>query len=126
MLNIKFIILASFMSLTLFAAADATGKWTAEMPGRGGDTMTVTMNLKEDGAKLTGTVSGRMGDTEISEGKIDGQDVSFVVVREFNDNKIKQVYKGKLNGDTIHFAMTMEGGPMAGRPAREFDAKRSK
>ena len=40
-------------------AADVTGKWTAEVQGRGGNPMTVTMNLKADGNNLTGTVSGR-------------------------------------------------------------------
>ena len=106
-------------------AADATGKWTAEMQGRGGNTMTVNMNLKADGDKLTGTVSGRNGDTDITDGKVDGDNISFKVVREFNGNQITQVYKGKVNGDTIHFSMTMEGGSMSGGQPREFDAKRA-
>jgi hypothetical protein len=106
-------------------AADATGKWTAEMQGRGGNTMTVTMNLKAEGDKLTGTISGRNGETEISDGKIDGNNLSFTVVREFNGNKVTQNYKGKLDGDVIHFSMTMEGGQGGNMPAREFDAKRA-
>ena len=111
---------------TMSAASDATGKWSAEVPGRGGNMMTVTMTLKADGEKLTGTVSGRGGDTEISDGKVDGQNLSFNVVREFNDNKMTQAYKGKLDADTIHFSVTMSGGPVANAPAREFAAKRSK
>jgi hypothetical protein len=106
-------------------AADATGKWTAEMQGRGGQTMTVTMNLKADGDKLTGNVSGRNEPTDITDGKIDGNNISFSVVRQFNGNQIKQTYKGKLDGDVIHFSMTMEGGQMGNAPAREFDAKRA-
>lgn len=126
MQTIKLALAFSVAAFTLLAAADATGKWTAAMPGRGGNTMTVSMNLKADGQKLTGTVSGRMGDTDISDGKIDGQDLSFNVVREFNDNKVTQSYKGKLDGDTIYFSLTTTGGRMAGSAAREFDAKRSK
>jgi hypothetical protein len=95
------------------------------MKGRNGNSMTSNLTLKADGEKLTGTVSGRGGDTEISDGKIDGDNVSFAVVREFNGNKMTQNYKGKVDGDTIHFAMTMEGGPGGGR-SREFDAKREK
>ena len=87
--------------------------------------MTITMNLRADGDKLTGTVSGRGGDTPISNGQIDGQEISFNVVREFNDTKMTQAYKGKLDADTIHFSVTMSGGPRANGPAREFDAKRS-
>ncbi len=119
------VLLAGCLIAVTMWAADVTGKWTAEMQGRGGNTMTVTMNLKADGDKLTGTISGRNGDTDISDGKVDGNNISFSVVREFNDNKITQHYKGKLDGDVIHFSMTMEGGQMGSMPAREFDAKRA-
>jgi len=110
MKSISRLILAGSVALVSLWAADATGKWTAEMQGRNGNTMTVNMNLKADGAKLTGSVSGRNGDTDISDGKVEGDDVSFTVVREFNGNQIKQNYKGKLDGDAIHFTVTMEGG----------------
>lgn len=118
------LVLPSLLATVALWAADPTGKWTAEMQGRNGNTMTVTMNLKADGDKLTGTVSGRMGDTEISDGKVDGDNISFTVVREFNGNQFKQNYQGKLDGDTIHFKMTMEGGMGGGQP-RSFDAHRS-
>jgi hypothetical protein len=116
--------LAGVLATAAIWAADPSGKWTAETQGRNGNTMTVTMNLKADGDKLTGTVSGRMGETEISDGKVDGDTVSFTVVREFNGNKIKQNYKGKLDGDTIHFTVAMEGGQGGGQE-RKMDAKRS-
>ncbi len=119
------LILAGCLMSALIWAADATGKWTAEVQGRGGNTMTVNMNLKADGDKLTGTVSGRNGDTDISDGRIDGDNVSFKVVREFNGNQITQSYKGKLDGDTIHFTVTMEGGNFSGGQPRQFDAHRA-
>src|SRR5690348_1137646 len=50
-------------------AADVTGKWTAQVPGRNGNTREVTMNFKADGDKLTGTMGGQRGDAEISDGK---------------------------------------------------------
>jgi hypothetical protein len=124
MKNLRLILMGCLAVVSLWAA-DVSGKWSYEMAGRNGNTMTSNLTLKADGDKLTGTVSGRGGDTEITDGKIDGDNVSFVVVREFNGNKITQNYKGKVDGDTIHFAMTMEGGPGDGKP-REFDAKRAK
>jgi|KBSMisStandDraft_5_1062788.scaffolds.fasta_scaffold196306_2 hypothetical protein len=124
MKSISRLILAGSVALVALWAADATGKWTAEMQGRNGNAMTVNMNLKADGAKLTGTVSGRNGDTDISDGKVDGDSVSFSVVREFNGNQFKQNYKGKLDGDTIHFTVTMEGGN-GGNRERTFDAHRA-
>lgn len=109
-----------------FAAAGIDGKWTAEVPGRQG-TQTMTMTFKAEGEKLTGTVSGRMGDTAISDGTIKGNDVSFKVVREFNGNTITLKYTGKLNGDEIKFTRTFEGEGPGGQtpPPVEFTAKRA-
>ena len=123
------LILAGLTAAVAIWAADATGKWTADVQGRNGNTMTITMNLKADGNALTGTVSGRMGDNPISDGKVDGDNVSFSVVREFNGNQFKQNYVGKLDGDTIHFTIKMEGGPGGGGGGRggqerTLDAKR--
>jgi hypothetical protein len=118
------VLILGCLTAAAMLAADVTGKWTAEVQGRNGNTMTVTMNLKADGSNLSGTVSGRNGDTDISDGKIDGNDLSFKVVREFNGNQFTQNYKGKLDGDTIHFTLTMEGGNRGAGRAREFDAKR--
>lgn len=120
----RFLHLGILLALAISAfAADPTGKWAASMPGRGGNTMTVTFNLKADGDKLTGTVSGMRGDTDISDGKVDGDNVSFSVVRQFNGNTFKTNYKGALEGDTIHFTMVREGGNGAGGE-RKFDAKK--
>ncbi len=120
------VVLATAVAAFSLWAADATGKWTAEMQGPNGNARTVTMNLKADGSKLTGTVSGgRGGDAEITDGKVDGNDLSFSVVREFNGNKMTSTYKGKMDGDVIHFNMKMEGGPMGNMPERQFDAKKA-
>lgn len=122
---VRWIVAAGLATFSLLGA-DVTGKWTAEMQGPNGNTRTVTMNLKADGNKLTGTVTGgRGGEAEISDGKVDGNDVSFSVVREFNGNKVTSNYKGKVDGDVIHFNMKMEGGPMGNMPERQFDAKRA-
>ena len=119
------LVLAGCLAALTMMAADPTGKWTAEMQGRNGNAMTVTMNLKADGDKLSGTVSGRMGDTDISDGKVDGDNVMFSVVREMqNGNKMTTHYTGKVDGDTIHFTIKMEGG-MGNMPERKMDAHRS-
>jgi hypothetical protein len=87
-------------------AADVTGKWTAELPGRDGEKRTTTFDLKADGGKLTGTVSGMRGNpAEISDGKIDGSNVSFKVVREFNGNSMTINYEGTLSGDDLNLTV---------------------
>ena len=104
-------------------AADVTGKWVAQVTGQNGQTRETTFNLKADGDKLTGTVSGRQGDTPISDGKVSGDDISFTVVRNFQGNDIKLVYKGKVKGDEIAFTVNREGGD---QPGQQFTAKRAK
>ena len=50
---------AFVLAATLVAhAADITGKWTAQVPGRDGQTRETTFNFKVDGEKLTGTTTG--------------------------------------------------------------------
>jgi len=115
--TILFLLLAAVAAF----AADVSGKWVAQVPGRNGQTREVTMNLKADGATLTGTVSGRGGDNPISDGKIDGDNISFTQTLEFNGNSVKLIYKGKISGDEIKFTREREGGE--GQPA-EFTAKR--
>ena len=102
-------------------AADVSGKWTAQVPGRNGQTREMTFNLKADGGTLTGTVSGRQGDTPISDGKIEGDQISFSQTMEFNGNSMKFLYKGTVSGDEIKFMRSRDGGE--GSP-QEFTAKR--
>ena len=96
-------------------AADVSGKWTAQVPGRNGQTRDVTITLKASGQSLTGTISGRQGDNPISEGKISGDDISFQV----ETPRGAQTYTGKIVGNEIKFKR--EGG----QGAIEFTAKRA-
>ena len=102
-------------------AADIDGKWKSEMQTPDGQTRTSTYTFKADGDKLTGAVSGRMGETPISEGTIKGDEISFVVVRNFGGEERKMQYKGKVSGDELK--MTMQMGDMG---SREVVAKRVK
>lgn len=95
---------ATLLAVTVAAAvwaADATGKWTWNQRGQGGNEVTMNLELKQDGEKLTGTVARGDQKTEIKEGTVKNGEVAFVVVRERNGQEFKQQYKGKLDGDTI-------------------------
>lgn len=105
-------------------AADVTGtwKWTTE---RNGQTMETTLKLKQEGEKLTGTMSGRQGtETAIEEAKIDGDKVTFKVTREYNGNKMVIQFEGKIDGDTIKGERKTERDGQT--QAREWEAKREK
>lgn len=94
------------LALTLAAhaddkKADPTGTWKWSYTGQNGQSRETTAKLKLDGDKLTGTVAGRGGDTEISDATLKGNAIAFTVVREFNGNKMTQKYHGTIAGDTI-------------------------
>ncbi|MFN7995782.1 MAG: hypothetical protein U0Q18_19380 [Bryobacteraceae bacterium] len=103
-------------------AADVNGKWLAQMQGRNGQTREVTFNLKADGNALTGSVTTPRGDVPISDGKVDGDQISFSQTMQFGGNEVKLLYKGIVSGDEIKFTRSREGGE--GR-TQEFTAKRS-
>ena len=57
----KLLFVMTILLVASFAlmAADVSGKWTFEQPGRGGNPgRPVTITLKADGTKLTGSVPG--------------------------------------------------------------------
>ena len=108
-------------------AADVSGKWVAQVPGRQGQPMETTFTFKVAGEKLTGMVSMQFGDQEISDGKVSGEDIAFVTVVDFGGNTVKIIYKGKIAGNEIKFTREMQGAPDGGapRPPVEFTAKRA-
>ena len=106
---------------------DPTGTYIWTVPGRnGGPDRTNTLALKLDGNKLTGnlTAPGRGGQTaatDISDGKITGADVSFCVVRSFNDNTVTNKYSGTLVDGTIKGKTEFERNGEA--QSRDWEAK---
>jgi hypothetical protein len=118
-------------------AADITGKWVAEQPGRnGGPARQTTFDLKADGATLTGTMTGGMGGgprrggvaavpraLAISDGTIDGNNISFTVKVEFNGNTMVSKYEGTLSGDELKLKVTRD--TPNGAQTSELTAKRS-
>jgi hypothetical protein len=101
-------------------AADFNGKWNGQVQGRNG-MQTVNFDFHVDGSTLTGKVSTMRGDMDITNGKVDGDNISFDQVMNFNGNSMTVSYKGVADGDTIKFTRTFGGGD---RPPVEFVAKK--
>ena len=89
------------------AAADVTGKWKATMEGGGGPGEDMVFTFKQEGTKLTGVVSGGpMGEMPITEGKVEGNNISFVLSM---DGDMKMLHEGTISGNEIK--LKMKGGP---------------
>jgi hypothetical protein len=102
-------------------AADVDGTWTASFDTQVGK-QEYTYTLKVDGATLTGTAkSNLIGDSTLSDGKVDGNKISFVEKGNYQGMPLQFNYPGELAGDEIRFKRELMG-----FPAEEFVAKRSK
>jgi hypothetical protein len=102
--------LVAMLTLSFVAlAADATGKWTGEIPGGRGN-QPVTLNLKASGSTLTGTITmGQAPEAPIEDGKVDGDKISFSRTAPGRDGTPnKQTFTGKVSADSIE--ITREGG----------------
>lgn len=134
-MNIRFVKLGlgALFALALViptqAADKAAGTWNWTTPGRnGGPDRKMSLELKVDGDKVTGTVTspGRDGTptkTEIGDGKLKDGEVSFTVTREFNGNKMVQNYSGKVTADTIKGKVEFERN--GDKQSRDWEAKRA-
>ena len=120
------------MSVLVYAQGGVAGKWTGEQQGRGG-TQPVTLELKNDGGKLTGTLTtGQNPAVQIADGKADGMKVSFTTTQSFGGNDVQIMWSGEVKGDEI----TLErqgggggrggGGGGGGRGAQPLTLKRAK
>jgi hypothetical protein len=102
-------------------AADFNGKWNAQVQGRNG-TQTLVFDFHVDGTTLTGKITTPRGDTDISNGKVAGDTITFDQVLNFNGNSFTVSYAGKADGDNIQF--TRQFGTDGSRPPQQFTAKR--
>ena len=69
----------------------------------------VSMTLKADGDKLTGTTTGPEGDVAITNGKVDGKNVSFSVAFDFGGMPLTLSYKGVVDAGQIKFSIDVMG-----------------
>lgn len=103
-----FISLFLFLSITALAlAADVTGTWKGELATPDGTNRPMTYNFKQDGEKFTGTVVGPQGEPiEIAEGKISGDQISFIIVVPMNGG-MKIAHTGKVTGTQIDLKLAI-------------------
>lgn len=81
--------------------ADATGTWKWALVTTEGDSINLSLRIKQDGDKLVGVVI--MGDNEapIAEGLIKDNQISLKVTREQDGKTQSAKFQGKLEGDSI-------------------------
>jgi TonB family protein len=83
--------------------ANVGGTWQGPMDAGAWGKRDVSLTLKQDGTKLTGSIGG----TEILDGKLDGDDVSFAILTSFSDMP-RWEFRGKAEGDVLNLGISGE------------------
>jgi len=99
-----------FLTLALSAcsvwAADVTGVWKAQFDTQRG-LQKYTFTLRQEGTKVTGNtsadVNGVKRESELKEGKMEGDTVSFVEPLNIQGNDVRITYTGKVSDHEIKF-----------------------
>ena len=105
--------------------ADVSGTWKWTLPELSGQNE-FTLILEQDFQKLQGTASEGSSSVPvfITEDKIKGADLEFVLERNSGDKKERLVFKGKADGEVIKGLVTIEGG--ANEKSFQWSAERIK
>ena len=109
-------------SAAVLFAADFNGTWSAAIETQVG-VQNYTFTFKVEGEKLTGKAKSAFAnaETDITEGVVKGDDISFVENLVYEGMPLRITYKGKISGDEIKFNRNVA--EIADEP---FVAKRSK
>ena len=125
-MRIYIVLLVIILFAAAAAAADVSGKWVAQITSPSGSQSERVFTFRVSGDKLTGTIANQQvylatfeepgkpkmtgtlktqsgNPQEISEGKVSGNDISFVIISKMMGNEIRTVYMGKISGNEINF-----------------------
>lgn len=109
------------LSAGLLFAGDPAGDWKASVDVNGND-VPLTFHLKVKDASVTGAIEGMpTTPADIQNGKLEGDNITFTAVTDYEGNSVKLIYKGKIDGDQIKFSVGTDDGSWG----VEFVAKRS-
>src|SRR5262245_51582403 len=115
------LVFLSALTVMVVGQGSVNGTWTGEVQGGRGPQQ-LTLTLKADGGKLTGTLTGgRGGDIAIEEGTISGNALKFKSKQMGRGGEIVFNWTGTLKGDELAMSRTAEGGQ---GQKQEFTLKR--
>jgi alpha-galactosidase len=117
----RWFIVGAAAGLILFAQSSFTGRWLAEITTPNGDKRESTFFLTQSGDRLTGEVLNGYRMQNISEGKVDGNRATWVVVTRSGQQERRAEYRAKLESDRLTVTVPGFGRATA---ARDVVAKR--
>ena len=89
------------------AAVDVTGVWDMSVETPNG-TIDNIATLKQEGEKLTGTLSSQMGEIAM-EGTVVGNEIKWVLNIDMGGQQVAIAFAGKIEGETMAGVFEMGG-----------------
>jgi len=96
--------------LALLWASSLTGTWTGMRLNGDGREEPVTLRLRQDGARLYGSIRISVGEVPIGEGEVEGNRFSFSTEIPFLPTAQRTLYRGSVNGERVEFEIVRDGG----------------
>ena len=112
------VVVALTLLFPLLAGHPAEGSWKAEFSDPRGNQRSVTFRFKVSEGRLDGTVVLGRESLPIEDGEVEGETLSFRVTLPVGEMDLELLYRGRLQGDTLHLVQDTRGG------TRELTAQR--
>ncbi|MCD9189587.1 MAG: S9 family peptidase [Pyrinomonadaceae bacterium] len=116
----KSVTLKKTADMSAAPAVNVSGKWNMSADA-GGQMIEIAIDLKQDGAKFTGTLSSMLGGGTIEQGVIGGSNFTGVAIVDVQGQQMQLKMQGKMEGEKMVGTLT---GP--GIPEVSFTATRVK
>lgn len=85
---------------------DASGEWTLNVETPGG-AQSVRMTLHKDGEMFAGTLVSPMGNVELSNGRVDGNQIRVTGNADMGGQSVQMTITGTIEGDTMRGAVVL-------------------
>ena len=88
---------------SLAGAADLSGIWVGQIPGRNGGADDIAFRFHQDGPKLTGKLLGDEFDLTIADASVKGDEVRFTITTTnyYSGGKTVFLYTGTVKGTEL-------------------------
>jgi zinc protease len=103
-------------------AANVAGNWSLTLDA-GAQELAVTLELKQEDAKLTGALKSALVNGEISGGKVTGNKVAATIKTTFQGQDLNVIVNGNVDGDQMSGSLDLG---IPGAPNLSFSGEREK
>ena len=112
------LLLSGVLCASALLGADITGIWVGQVPGRNGEPQDIAFKFTLNGTSLGGKLYGDYQSMAISEGKVSGDEIIFIVVtpeqagNQINESRLR--FKGSVKGGEMELTRERESSRNAG------------